>query len=194
MKKVLTIMKNIFKRLGHSISKHKIVSIFLVAVIAVGSVFGYRYLNAKNLANQSTATYIRTVTLTKSSLSDSVSMTGTVESANVSTVTTSVSASIKTINVAVGDFVEAGDIICTLDSTDIQEQIATIEASIEDAKDAAQDAYDTALTNKNEAWEDCFGTGGTQEELATASSNLDTAKAALNTANNSLGFLHKCRE
>lgn len=186
MKKLVTLVKNLFKKLGHSISKHKIISIFLVIVIAVGSVFGYRYLNAKSLSNQTSSTYIRTVTLTKSSLTDSISMTGTVESADLSTVTSSLDASIETINVAVGDFVSEDDIICTLDSSDIQEQIDETNDDIADAEDAAQDAYDTALTNKDDAWEDCFGTDGAQDELATAQSNLDTTEAALDKANSKL--------
>ena len=64
--------------------------------------------------------YVRTVTLQKGTLEDSISATGTVQSSDVSNVTTDLKYTVKTVDVQVGDSVEAGDVICTLDTSDLE--------------------------------------------------------------------------
>lgn len=66
-------------------------------------------------------------------LSDFISVSGTVESESSMNVTSSISAKITKLNVAVGDTVKKGDVLCTLDNTDIQKQIDDLETSIKNA-------------------------------------------------------------
>ena len=67
--------------------------------------------------------YIRTTTLQKTSLANSVTATGTVASASTANVTVTEGAEtykIATVNVEVGDVVKKGDVIATLDTSDLE--------------------------------------------------------------------------
>jgi RND family efflux transporter MFP subunit len=66
-------------------------------------------------------------------LSDYISVSGTVASESSVNVSTSVSAKVTKLNVSVGDTVQVGDVLCTLDDTDIQKQIDDLETSIKNA-------------------------------------------------------------
>lgn len=66
-------------------------------------------------------------------LSDFISVSGTVASESSVNVTTSVSAKVKQLNVAVGDYVNEGDVLCILDDTEIQQQIDELETNIKNA-------------------------------------------------------------
>ncbi len=133
------------------VKKHKvltaIICILLVAAIVIGSVFAF-----KNADSSSTSyAFIRTTTISKGDLENSISATGSVESAETSSVTTSLSYTIKTVNVAVGDTVEEGDVICTLDTSELEEQIEREEESLEQSVSSAQKSYDSALESYNDA-------------------------------------------
>ena len=68
-------------------------------------------------------------------LSSSLKIEGKVESTdNDSTIMTDLtSLKVKKINVSVGDQVKAGDVLCELDSTDIEKQISDLEKIISDS-------------------------------------------------------------
>lgn len=66
-------------------------------------------------------------------LSDYISVSGTVESESAMNVTSSVSAKITQLNVSVGDFVNIGDVLCVMDTSDIQTEINDLEKNIKNA-------------------------------------------------------------
>lgn len=66
-------------------------------------------------------------------LSDYISVSGTVQSESSMNVTSSVSAKITKLNVSVGDYVNVGDVLCVMDTSDIQKQITDLEKSIKNA-------------------------------------------------------------
>lgn len=125
------------------------------------------------------STYVRTVTLEKGTLEDSISATGTVESSDVSNVTTDLKYTVKTVNVQVGDSVEAGDVICTLDTTDLEESIQKLQESLADAKATAQKQYEKAQQSLTEAEENVKSTYDDMEEKR---SERDSAKSAYDAA------------
>lgn len=145
------------KRLGGWMGRHKKLLIFVVVLAVVaGGVFAFvvrpRMMMKAQSQNQNVA-FIRTTTLQKTSLSDSISSSGLVASSNVSTVTTNLNASVKTVEVAVGDYVEEGDVICTLDTENIQKQITRAQERITDSIEAAQEKYENAARNWRDAKE-----------------------------------------
>ena len=74
--------------------------------------------------------FVRTTVLTKTTLSDTVSVTGTVKAGSSASVTASDSVKtykVTAVNVAVGDTVRKGDVIATLDTTDVEKQIANAQ-------------------------------------------------------------------
>lgn len=146
-------LRAFFGRLGGWFKRHKKFTALLV-VLALAAAIVLRFLPQKGAAQGSTVSFVRTTTLQKTSLENSVSTTGTVESANVSTVTTDLKYTVKSVNVQVGDTVQAGDVICTLDTEDLEKQIERAKESLTDQTEQTQEAYDKALKSYNEAKED----------------------------------------
>lgn len=146
-------LRAFFGRLGGWFKQHK-KSTALLVVLALAAAIVLRFLPQKGAAQGSTVSFVRTTTLQKTSLENSVSTTGTVESANVSTVTTDLKYTVKSVNVQVGDTVQAGDVICTLDTEDLEKQIERAKESLTDQTEQTQEAYDKALKSYNEAKKD----------------------------------------
>ncbi len=145
-----------------------VISIILVLALVISgiAVFKSRSGSSSNYA------YIRTTTLAKGNLENSISATGTVSSAQTSNVTTSLSYTVKSILVAVGDDVKSGDTICILDTSELEEQIEREKSNLDKSVETAQSSYDSALSNYNKA----------KENLSTSSDDLKTAKAAKESA------------
>ncbi|MCD7797213.1 MAG: HlyD family efflux transporter periplasmic adaptor subunit [Clostridiales bacterium] len=129
-------------KLGKWIKKHKvlttIICIVLVVTIGLGIFFGTRSSGS-------------TTTLSKGSLENSASATGSVSSANSSTVSTNSTYAVKEVLVSVGDDVSESDVICTLDSSDIEEQIENEQEQIEKNVASAQKSYDSAKSSYDTA-------------------------------------------
>ena len=136
--------------LGGWFKRHKKSTALLVVLVLAAAIL-LRFLPQRGAAQGSTVSFVRTTTLQKTSLENSVSTTGTVESANVSTVTTDLKYTVKSVNVQVGDTVQAGDVICTLDTEDLEKQIQRAQEGLTDQTEQTQDAYDKALKSYNEA-------------------------------------------
>lgn len=143
-------LRAFFGCLGGWFKRHKKFTALLV-VLALAAAILPRFLPQRGAAQGSTVSFVRTTTLQKTSLENSVSTTGTVESANVSTVTTDLKYTVKSVNVQVGDTVQAGDVICTLDTEDLEKQIQRAQEGLTDQTEQTQDAYDKALKSYNEA-------------------------------------------
>lgn len=135
------------------LNKKRYLAAVLAMAVAVGG--GGFMMKKKRLDAVSSSAYspsfIRTTKLTKTTLSDSISATGIIESNNVSNVTTTLKAAVKSVSVAVGDYVEEGDVICTLDTADIEKQISRAEEKWKDSIESAQERYDDALEKYNDA-------------------------------------------
>lgn len=129
------------------LARHKklaaVLAVLLVAAFAV-----WRFLRAAVPASTVTYQYVRTTTLQKTSLENSVTATGTVAAGSEAHVTVADAAktyTIATVNVEVGDEVQAGDVIATLDTADLQKQIELAEQSYSDDLQSAQTTYDRAV-------------------------------------------------
>ncbi|MBE6816402.1 MAG: HlyD family efflux transporter periplasmic adaptor subunit [Ruminococcaceae bacterium] len=155
------------KKLKGFIKKHKVlttmISIILVGAIAATAIFASRSGNSGQ-----SYSFIRTTTLQKGTLEDSISATGTVSSAKTSKVTTNLNYTVKSVNVSVGDEVKEGDTIITLDTSELESQIEKEENNLAKTKASAQTQYDSALTAYNTA----------KEKLSSYASTLSDAKTA----------------
>lgn len=137
--------------------KKKIVKIILI-VIAILLVAGFVFIKFnKNKMQQETNqfTYVRTVTLSKSSLQDTVVASGVIESQTTSTITSQVNnASISKINYGVGDYVKEGDVIIELDTSNLNKQISKQSEKISEQEESLQDRYDNANDTYDDAEDD----------------------------------------
>lgn len=108
------------------------------------------------------------MTLQKGTLDDSISASGTVESSDVSNVTTDLKYTVKTVDVQVGDMVEAGDVICTLDTESLEKSIEKAKETLADNMAQAEKTYQKAQESLAEA----------QTKTAEAKEDLDDAEEA----------------
>lgn len=180
----MTKIKSAGLGIGRFIGRHKKLAIALaIVLVAVVAFFAWRS-SVPAMGNlPGTINYVRTVTLSKGSLDESISASGTVASNDVSNVTTDLKYAVKEINVQVGDSVQEGDVICTLDTADLLKSIEKARESLSDTVASskksyteAQESYDEALADVNEAY-----TAAQNKE-----SSRNTAKSAFNTAKSSV--------
>ncbi|MDD4849265.1 MAG: HlyD family efflux transporter periplasmic adaptor subunit [Gemmiger sp.] len=163
-------------------ARHKLLTLLLAVVLVGVGVMAYRkFFAAKPAAT--TYQYVRTTTLQKTSLDNSVTVSGTVASGSVASVTVSDAAKnykVSNVAVQVGDSVKSGDVICTLDTTDLEKSIASAKQSQSDALLSAQLAYTRA--------QDSYNTAVTQHDnnLLDLQSKIDQADITLTDAQKAL--------
>ena len=176
-----------FKRLWKRLRSFRFTKkrVLLVSAVLAAAALGFgvwRFLRPAGGALPAMADAVRTTRLEKTTLSESITVTGTVESGSVANVTTSLSYPVKEIFVQVGDTVSEGDVICTLDSSDLEEQLAKRQEALAESRETAQKNYDKAVESYNSA-------AAKQTEAynayASAASALETARNTeyLNAAN-----------
>lgn len=133
-------------------ARHKLLTVLLaVVLVAVGSRV-WQQLRGDTAPVSAAYQYIRTTTLRKTTLDQSTTVTGTVASGDEASVTVSDSAKtykVATVNVAVGDVVKEGDVIATLDTSDLLTQIENAQRSYNDTLASAKTSYDRAVEDYN---------------------------------------------
>lgn len=160
--------------------KKAVIALALLVVAAAAAAFLLRGRFVRPVSLPAAGgSYVRTVTLQKGTLEDSISATGTVQSSDVSNVTTDLKYTVKTVNVQVGDSVEEGDVICTLDTSELEESIQKLQESLADAKAEAQKQYEKAQASLTEAEENVKST---YDDMKEAEDERDSAKSAYETA------------
>ena len=132
--------KHYLKSFGSKIKSHKLVSIALVGVIAVGAIASKKFLfdsKAKEINKDAGSI---TTEVQVMDLQSSVSVTGTLAAGQSQSVTSTVSTGTKVnaVNYEVGDYVEAGSVVVEFDSDDYAEKLAELNAkyNISDTKTA----------------------------------------------------------
>ncbi len=163
----------------------KVIIGLAVLCVASGSIY-FVNANAQGTEEVSTTqTYVRTTTLTKGSIDETISSTGVISSTN----TTAVSSSLQGVKIAsvlveVGDIVNEGDTLITLEQDQLNEKISELNEDIQEEKDNLQDLYDTALSNKDDAWSTVYSSGGTHDVYENAKALYDAASDTISVAQN----------
>lgn len=164
------------------IKEHKkiciIVAVILVVVLVFGVVAGVK-------GGQKTAAKEETAVVEKRTLTESVSATGTFVAADEEKITSDTTGvEVLAVNVEVGDTVSAGDVICVLDTADLQEDLADARENLSDTNEQTQRTKDSANRSLEQATKD------RDENLAEVDENIQDAyddwQAAENTYNDSV--------
>ncbi len=174
-------LKRAGRKIGSFVKKHKILTVLLVVILIAAIVAGVIW-QAKSKKPKLQAMTTETAQVQKMDLTNSVSVTGTLATANGKTASTTLKdIKVTKVYVEVGDEVQEGDIICTFDSSDIEESLADaknnysvnqqIDAldnyetqyqdTLSDAEDSLQDARDT-----RDAYKNAYGNAQTAEQEA----------------------------
>ena len=172
-----------FDPLGWARRHKKRTALILVLVLAAALVLrGFLFRSAPAAGYQ----FVRTTTLQKSSLTDSVSVSGTVKSGSEASVTVADSAKnykVSEVRVTVGDKVKKGDVIAVLDTQDLQEQITSARQNYSDSVQSAQTSYDRAVQDLNTSTvQHENNLIDLQDKIKQADGDLDDAKDDLDDA------------
>jgi RND family efflux transporter MFP subunit len=154
-----------------------IIPIVCAAVLAAGAVLVIR---AQSAVNASGGTFLQTEAVAMQDLQNYITASGTIESGDITKVYSSLVYPVLSVNVEVGDMVKKGDLLCTIDTEELEQKISEQEASIastdqntEYTISDAEKAYNDAVT----AYET-----GENTQIINAQNSLDNAKTALETA------------
>lgn len=130
---------------------------------------------------QSSATAVEVCNAEKKLIEDTATFTGTVEpSDTVNVISTQTSVKVKSVNYDVGDKVKAGDVLFTLDTTDVENSISVLQANIASAEANINSARTSlSLVNGSSSKSQ---TENLKNNISTAQRNLDSANNTLATA------------
>ena len=160
------------KKLFHP-TKKKIIFLAVILVIIIGIAYSCSLQSkAKNVH-----TGIATTTLKKSTLQNTVSVSGTVHSDNPVNVYTTLAAPVAKTCVSVGDKVKKGDVLAVLDSKGLQKDVEQQQYATVDAEASANLSLEKAKSDYSNAmyvYNNDLSSG-----LLTAKSTLSSSKGAL---------------
>lgn len=194
---------NAVQKLGNK--KKVLIPAVIVLVLAGGlGVHGLnRYKARKAMAEQ--MSQVETTTVTKQNLVDSISVTGTVNSEDARDVSAIASnVEVETVNYKVGDYVNEGDVVVVLDSSELERKlkeaqnsqalseynenksIETASESYTQAVEEGTDDYNKAVKSESQAKEDLQDA---EDELSGAASRLKKKETKVNEAQAALDAL-----
>lgn len=115
-----------------SAKKKKLIIVLVIIAAVIAAVVG----NAVHNMTQTVELAVNTIEIEPvqlRDLSDTISLKGTIAGSNSVNVMSQAVAEITAMNVQVGDVVSEGDVLCTLDSAAIQENLTKLEQSVSNA-------------------------------------------------------------
>lgn len=165
--------------------KKKIIIGAVAAVLALGGVSCW--VKGQQAAAMAMMPTYQTTQLAPMDLTNTISASGTVESQNSYKVYSYSTGKVQTVNVEVGDRVEAGDVLCQLDTSDLQLSKESTQAAINQSYASAQHQLDVSQRQYENAQADLKDKMNAQVESAKASYELAkdayyNAKSAYNKA------------
>ena len=131
----------------------KIIIIVLAVGLLAGGIYGYQTYRTIQTASAAQASQ-KTATLAEGSLSVTISATGKVRSSQTATLGWQTSGIIETISAKVGDSVEAGQKLATLEQTSLPQSVILAQADLFSARQALDELTTTAESTKIAAMED----------------------------------------
>lgn len=184
-------MKSVMKSILKWLKKHKKLCIFLVIVIILGVLIGKFVSSVQEAAETMMSMLNRqeTAVIEHRSLVESVSATGSVTSAGSKSVAAEVTG-VKSLSVPVqvGDMVKEGDLLCLLDTADLEESLANSELSLSVSQRRTQLDLDSAQRNLTEAGISVqVDLSRMEEQVASALRSYEEAKETMNKAGGSYG-------
>ena len=170
-----------------------VIAAFIVLLCIIGAVIFMQQKKLRSMKDQKGVVTQQTATVEKQDISSSISVTGTIASADARDVSASVKdVEVTAVNVSVGNYVNAGDTIVTLDSSALSDELTTAQdtysleetktnKSVADAKDSITDAQDAY-------------TEGSEEQAALVSDALSSYNEAKQTEEDQKNAYEKAQE
>ena len=150
-----------------------------VSIVAGIAVIGTAVAALGNAA--ASVSYADTIRIEEKSLENKISVSGVIESADTTKVYAEISYPVESVNVSVGDFVKKGDVLCTIKTDDLEQQILQQQAAVDSSGVNTDYSLSTAEQNYADALAD-YQNGdnasiiAAEQALRQAEKNLETAK------------------
>lgn len=117
-------------RITGFLGRHK-KALIVLAVLVVAGAFGWTRMNqAAQAAQKAASQQVQTFTLEQGDLSRTLSVSGSIQSGQVTQVATAQTYPVAQVLVSEGDVVSKGDVLATLDTTDLDAQIKTQQEAV----------------------------------------------------------------
>ena len=172
-------IKDVIKKFTYK--NKKSLCIFMVLAVLAGGIVIVKINSYKSQQTIDSENYARTVFVEKGEINRSINVNGKIESAEVSMVSTSLTEKVKSVNVKVGDYVKAGDVICTLDDGDITKEIEKKKSEIAENKKELEANYNKLASQLTEAKSAKAVAVAAQDNIvATLRSNYENTENDLN--------------
>lgn len=159
--------------------KKKKVLIIVVVIIAVLVAVLWTVVHNATQEVAMVSNLVEVEPVQKRDLSDTISLKGTIAGVSSTNVTSKAVSEITSVNVQVGDIVQEGDVLCTLDSASIEEKIADLEKNISNEQAVSginsqqiQTAVDQAIADQTIALDEA------QKQITQAEENYSAAQIA----------------
>lgn len=133
--------------------KKKVLIIVLAIVVVLAVIIG---IMIKNMTKQveMVGNLVQVEPVQVRDLSDTISLKGTIEGESRTNIVSKAVSEVMAVNVRVGDIVKEGDVLCTLDSASIQEQISELEKNLSNSKAVNNINSQQNQTSVNQAIQD----------------------------------------
>ncbi|WP_271812690.1 efflux RND transporter periplasmic adaptor subunit [Clostridium beijerinckii] len=152
-------------------TKKKVIS--LVAILVVLAIGGgiYKVKFAKTKATQSSVKY---TTLKKTNIATTISSSGAIKSGDSTNIYSNLEYNVASINVSVGDVVKKGDVLATIDTSTLQEQLAEAEQTLNSNEQKNQ----LSLTSAKQKYDNLqyLHDNNLQTDIINAEKAVDSAK------------------
>jgi RND family efflux transporter MFP subunit len=155
-----------------------IIPIVCVAVIAAGAGL---FLQSRSAAlTASGGSFTQTEAVAKQDLQNYITASGTIESGDITKVYSSLVYPVESVNVEVGDMVKKGDLLCVIDTEELEQKISEQEAAIASSNQSTE----YTISDAEKAYNDAVAAleAGENTQIINAQNSLDNAKSALDTA------------
>ncbi len=153
----------------------KIISIIcIVLVVVVGGGIFYKLKFSKPKTTQAKVKY---TTLEKTKIETTISSSGAIKSGQGTNIYSNLEYNVASINVKVGDKVKKGDVLATIDTSELEEQIAEGQQTLDANK--AKNAASLAQAQKNYDNARYLYDNNLNTDIVNAQTNLNKAKLTL---------------
>lgn len=166
------------------LSKKKII-IFAVLLVIVAVLF-YACSRSAAAAKENLIPQVQTTSLKKTSIQDSVSVTGTVQSNNSKNVYTTLTYPVKEVYAKVGDVVKAGQTLAILDTDSLSKDVESAKYSNEYAQKSARLALEKAKADYENALS--LYNNNQNADIVSAKAALTAAQQDLNTEKSNYNY------
>lgn len=143
--------------------------------VALGAVALWAFVLRSDDATTSATAVPQLVAVTSGTMGTSVSAEGTVAAAHTEDLSFSSAGTVKTVDVAAGDTVTAGQVLATIDSSQLSSEVADATSKVAEAKAKLADDSDAGASDEQLA-ADRSALTSAEDSLASAQAALDGAR------------------